>query len=61
MSIEEAIRNGIVFKGKKGKAKEEKKIKTKAQKKTYITGQHKSGSALMKAKIRRKRANRNKR
>ena len=35
---------GIVFKGKKDKPKEENKIKTKAKKKTYITGQH--GSAL---------------
>ena len=43
MSIEEAMMGGIVFKGKKDKPKEENKIKTKAKKKTYITGQH--GSA----------------
>ena len=40
MSIEEAMMGGIVFKGKKDKPKEENKIKTKAKKKTYITGQH---------------------
>ena len=58
MSIEEAMMGGIVFKGKKDKPKEENKIKTKAKKKTYITGQH--GSASAKAEIRRKRANRHK-
>ena len=58
MSIEEAMMGGIVFKGKKDKPKEENKIKTKAKKKTYITGQHGSASAKMKAEIRRKRANR---
>ena len=60
MSIEEAMMGGIVFKGKKEKPKEENKIKTKANKKTYITGLHGSGAAKMKAEIRRKRANRHK-
>ena len=60
MSIEEAMMGGIVFKGKKDKPKEENKIKTKAKKKTYITWQHCSASAKMKAEIRRKRANRHK-
>ncbi|MBQ8502184.1 MAG: hypothetical protein IJ494_07840 [Bacteroides sp.] len=60
MSIEEAIMGGIVFKGKKDKPQEENKIKTKAKKKTYITGLHGSGAAKMKAEIRRKRANRHK-
>lgn len=60
MSIEKAIMEGIVFKGKKDKPQEENKIKTKAKKKTYITGQHDSASAKMKADIRRRRANRNK-
>ena len=45
---------GIVFKGKKEKPKEENKIKTKAKKKTYITGLHGSGAAKMKAEIRKK-------
>lgn len=60
MSIEEAMMGGIIFKGKKNKPKEENKIKTKAKKKTYITGLHGSGAAKMKAEIRRKRANRHK-
>ena len=60
MSIEEAMIGGIVFKGKKENPKEDNKIKTKAKKKTYITGQHGSGAAKMKAEIRRKRANRHK-
>ncbi len=52
---------GIVFRGagKKGPA-QEAKVKTKAKKKGYITGAHGSGSAKMKADIRRKRANRHK-
>lgn len=60
MSIEEAMMGGIVFKGKKDKPKEENKVKTKAKKKTYITGLHGSGAAKMKAEIRKKRANRHK-
>ena len=51
MSIEEAMMGGIVFKGKKDKPKEENKVKTKAKKKTYITGLHGSGAAKMKADI----------
>lgn len=51
---------GIVFKGKKEKPKGEAKVKTKAKKKTYITGLHNSEAAKMKAEIRRKRANRHK-
>lgn len=60
MSIEEAMMGGIVFKGQKAKPKEENKVKTKAKKKTYITGLHGSGAAKMKAEIRRRRANRHK-
>lgn len=60
MSIEEAMMGGIVFKGNKDKPKEENKVKTKAKKKTYITGLHGSGAAKMKAEIRKKRANRHK-
>ena len=60
MSIEEAMMRGIVFRGKKERPKEEPKVKTKAKKKTYITGLHGSGAAKMKAEIRRRRANRNK-
>ena len=60
MSLQDAIMGGFVFKGKKEKPKEENKIKTKANKKTYITGIHGSVAAKMKAEIRRKRANRHK-
>lgn len=60
VEIEKAMMGGIVFKGKKDKPQEENKIKTKAKKKTYITGLHGSGAAKMKAEIRRKRANRHK-
>lgn len=58
MDIHEAMMGGIVFKG----AKEERpddgkpKVKTKAKKATYITGQHRSGAAKMKAEIRNRRA-----
>lgn len=60
MSIEDAIMGGIIFKGKKEHPKNENKIKTKAKKKTYITGLHGSGAAKMKAEIRKRRANRHK-
>ena len=60
MNIEEVMMNGIVFKGKKENPRQENKVKTKAKKKTYITGLHGSGAAKMKAEIRRKRANRHK-
>lgn len=61
MDIEKAITEGIVFKGSKlPNGKKEEKIKTKAKKKTYITGLHGSGSAKMKAEFRKKRANRHK-
>ncbi len=60
MDIEKAIREGVVFKGAKLSGKKEEKVKTKAKKKAYITGQHGSGSAKMKAEYRRRRANRHK-
>ena len=60
--IDAVIMGGITFKGggKGGPRKEEGKVKTKARKKQYIAGAHGSGSAKMKAEIRRKRANRHK-
>lgn len=60
--IASVILNGITFKGgnKGAKHEEQGKIKTKAKKKQYITGAHGSGSAKMKADIRKKRANRHK-
>ena len=61
--IDAVILGGITFKsGGKGpnKGEGQGKVKTKAKKKQYITGAHGSGSAKMKADIRRKRANRHK-
>lgn len=59
--ITQAMTVGITFKGAKlKKASNEAKVKTKAKKKTYITGLHGSGSAKKKAEIRQRRANRHK-
>ena len=61
MDIEKILTEGIVFKGGKSPGgKKEQKVKNKAQKKSYITGAHGSGSAKMKAEYRRRRANRHK-
>ena len=61
MDIEKIITEGIVFKGSRtSPGKKEEKVKTKAKKKSYITGLHGSGSAKMKAEYRRRRANRHK-
>ena len=53
---------GSVFKPKREEQESNKqqKVRTKAKKKSYITGLHGSGSAKMKAEIRQKRANRKK-
>lgn len=60
--IAQAIMGGIAFKGArlKKKADDDSKVRTKAKKKSYITGAHGSGSAKMKAGIRQRRANRHK-
>ena len=58
--ISKTIMQGITFKGSSSKPKDEKKVKTKAKKKAYITGAHGAGAAKMKAEFRRKRANRHK-
>jgi len=58
MAIEEEIVHGVVFRGNKPKAQSANKVKTKAKKKSYITGAHGSASAKMKADIRKRRANR---
>lgn len=61
MDIEKLLTEGVVFKkAPSGNAQKEDKVKTKAKKKTYITGLHGSGAAKMKADIRKKRANRHK-
>ena len=53
---------GVVFSrgSQSNGTRDDDKVKTKAKKKTYITGLHGSGAAKMKAEIRRKRANRHK-
>lgn len=58
--ISKTILQGITFKGTASRPKDEKKVKTKAKKKAYITGTHGSGAAKMKADFRKKRANRHK-
>ncbi len=60
--IDHVILNGVTFRGasKNPKKDASSKVKTKAKKKTYITGAHGSASAKKKADIRRARANRHK-
>lgn len=60
--IDNVILNGVTFKagGKGPKKNETGKVKTKAKKKSYITGAHGSASAKKKADIRRARTNRHK-
>ena len=58
--ITTAMTTGITFKGAKLRKPLEEKVKTKAKKKTYITGLHGSGAAKKKADIRKRRANRRK-
>ncbi len=61
MDIEKILTGGIVFKkAASDNGRKEEIVKTKAKKKTYITGLHGSGAAKMKAEIRKKRANRHK-
>jgi len=57
MGIEDEIMGGVVFKRRSDQPKETAR-KTKAKKKSYITGQHGSASAKKKADIRQRRANR---
>lgn len=53
--IQYAIMNGISFgKGKSEKKEDSDKVKTKARKKGYQTGAHKSGAAKHKSEIRQK-------
>ena len=59
--IDKVITDGVVFRGgpKHEQSAKPTGVKTKAKKKAYTTGAHGSGSAKMKADIRRQRANRN--
>ena len=63
MDIDDIISgDGMTFrKGSSVTPRSEKKVKTKAKKKQYITGAHGSGSAKQKAKYREQRANRKRR
>ena len=57
--IQYAIMNGISFgKGRSEKKDDPDKVKTKARKKGYQTGAHKSGAAKHKAEIRQRVKNR---
>ncbi len=59
--FESILENGIQFgRGGKKSADDDRKVKTKAKKKGYVTGAHGSGSARQKAKYRTQRANRHK-
>ena len=60
--IDSVILDGITFRGapKSPRRNETDKVKTKANKKGYVTGAHGSASAKKKADIRRSRANRHK-
>ena len=59
--IEKVMLEGVTFKKASNKPKTDPgKVKTKAKKKSYITGAHGSASAKKKADIRRARANRHK-
>ncbi|CCY15382.1 uncharacterized protein BN773_01350 [Prevotella sp. CAG:755] len=55
-----AITEGIVFRRAPRQTEEKTGVKTKAKKKSYISGQHGSGAAKKKAEIRQRRANRHK-
>lgn len=59
--FESILENGIQFgRGSSKFTSDDRKVKTKAKKKGYVTGAHGSGSARQKAKYRSQRANRHK-
>ena len=53
MDVEKILTEGVFFKKASAPKSKEEKVKTKAKKKTYITGLHGSGAAKMKAEIRK--------
>ena len=59
--VHKAIHEGIVFRKSKNQGFEDDKVRTKAKKKAYRTGSHGSASAIMKAGIRKHRAEKSKR
>lgn len=61
--VNDVIQNGLVFRPARSGSHDSRqtgKVKTKARKKQYITGLHGSAAAKKKARIRQRRANRNK-
>lgn len=56
MELEQILAEGIVFRKAPTERPDNNRIKTKAKKKSFVTGAHGSGSAKMKADIRRRRA-----
>lgn len=58
--LSQAMTGGIVFKKTSAGGTTKNGVKTKATKKSYITGAHGSGAAKKKAEIRKRRANRHK-
>lgn len=58
--VQDVILGGLVFRKAPAAKPSGNKIKTKAKKKSYITGLHGSGAARKKAQIRERRANRHK-
>ena len=58
--VQKAIHEGIVFRKSKNQGFEDD-VRTKAKKKAYRTGSHGSASAIMKAGIRKHRAEKSKR
>ena len=60
-TLDLAMQTGITFRKAPQAAKaDDGRVRTKAKKKGYVTGAHGSASAMKKADIRRKRANRHK-
>ena len=53
MDVEKILTEGVFFKKASAPKSKEEKVKTKAKKKTYITGLHGSGSILTRAGERR--------
>ena len=58
--IQDVICSGLVFRKAPAAKPMGGKVKTKAKKKSYITGLHGSGAARKKAQIRARRTNRRK-
>ncbi|MEG1615985.1 MAG: hypothetical protein RR202_05655 [Bacteroidales bacterium] len=61
MDIEQIMTGGVIFKkAKESNENDEKRVKTKAKKTTYVKGTHGSGAAKMKAAYKKRTQQRNK-